>query len=51
MNGNRDPGTNDRDMLLAAARVCAADPHCLGYAYYIWETEREHERGVQRVRQ
>ena len=43
MNGNRDQGTSDRDMLLAAARVCAADPDCLGYAYYIWETEREHE--------
>ena len=44
MNGNRDQGTSDRDMLLAAARVCAADPHCLGYVYYIWETERDHER-------
>lgn len=45
MNANRDPSVSDRDMLAAAARVCAADPHCLGYAYYIWETEREHERG------
>jgi hypothetical protein len=30
-------------MLIAAAGVCATDPHCLGYAYYIWETDREHE--------
>ena len=43
MNANRDPRVSDRDMLSAAARVCASDPHCLGYAYFIWETEREHE--------
>jgi hypothetical protein len=45
MNANRDPGVDDRDMLIAAAQVCASDPHCLGYAYYIWETEREGETG------
>lgn len=43
MNANRDPGVDDGDMLRAAAGVCASDPNCLGYAYYIWETEREHE--------
>jgi hypothetical protein len=31
-------------MLRAAANVCAADRHCLGYAWYIWETERDNER-------
>jgi hypothetical protein len=43
MNANRDAAVSDRDMLNAAARVCASDPSCLGYAYYIWETRREHE--------
>jgi hypothetical protein len=46
MNANHNPDVSEREMLRAAANVCATDPHCLGYAWYIWETEREHERDL-----
>jgi GH25 family lysozyme M1 (1,4-beta-N-acetylmuramidase) len=35
--------SGDRDMLEAAGAVCAEDPNCLGYTYYIYETRREGE--------
>ena len=33
-------GVDERAMLQAAGRVCRDDPRCLGYAWYIWETDR-----------
>lgn len=46
MNANHNPDISEREMLRAAANVCASDPNCLGYAWYIWETERENERDM-----
>lgn len=46
MNANHNPDISEREMVRAAANVCAADPNCLGYAWYIWETERENERDM-----
>ena len=46
MNANHNTDVAEREMLLAAAQVCADDPNCLGYAWYIWETERDNERDL-----
>jgi len=43
MNAN-NTGADERAMLQAAGRVCANDEFCLGYAWYIWETDREKEK-------
>jgi len=42
MNANHT-GADERAMLQAAGRVCARDESCLGYAWYIWETDRDTE--------
>jgi hypothetical protein len=37
-------GSTEREMLEAMARICSVDPLCLGFMYYIWETQRPGER-------
>jgi hypothetical protein len=46
MNANFNVNVSEREMLVAAANVCASDPNCLGYAWYIWETQREGETSL-----
>jgi hypothetical protein len=42
VNAN-NTGADERAMLQAAGRICERDPACMGYAWYIWETNRPGE--------
>ena len=43
MNAN-GTGVDERGMLQAAGRICEEDAACMGYAWYIWETDRPIEQ-------
>lgn len=42
-NANHTNAT-EHEMLEEMARICAEDPFCLGYLYYIWQTQRQGEQ-------
>lgn len=41
-------GADERAMVQTAAEICAADPKCLGWTWYIWETNNggEHDLSI-----
>jgi len=39
-------GADERAMVTANAEICRDDPHCLGFCWYIWETNNDGEHDL-----